>query len=77
MFKNWIIIVILYLIIAVINNQSYKLLVKNTKNAGSTTVIADFISGVFSLLMIPLFDIKLPENKLVYLFLTLACVFYL
>lgn len=76
MFNNWIFIVILYLIIAVINNQCYKLLVKNMKKANATMVIVDGLSGIFSLLMIPLFDMKLPQNKLVYLFLTLACIFY-
>ena len=76
MFNNWIFIVILYLIIAVVNNQCYKILVKNMKKASATMVIVDGLSGLFSLLMIPLFDIKLPENKLVYLFLTLACIFY-
>ena len=76
MLHNYIFLIILYLIIAVINNQSYKLLIKNIKNAGAATVIADGISGIISLLLIPLFGMKLPQNKLVYLFLTLACIFY-
>ena len=76
MLQNYIILVILYLVIAVINNQSYKLLIKNIQNAGAATVIADGISGIISLLLIPLFGMKLSENKLVYLFLTLACIFY-
>ena len=76
MFNNWIFIVILYLIFAVVFNQSYKLLAKNMKNAGAMTVLVNGIAGLISLLMIPLFDLPLPKNNLVYLFLGLACVFY-
>jgi len=75
MLNNWIFIVVLYLIFAVIFNQSYKLLAHDMKNAGAMTIIVDGIAGMFSLLMIPLFEIKLPKNILVYLFLGLACIF--
>lgn len=75
-FHNWIFIVILYLIFAVIYNQGYKVLTKKMHNDGAMAVLMDGLGGIFSLFLIPLFPLKLPENKLVYLFLGLACIFY-
>lgn len=70
------IIIISYLIFAVIYDQFFKKLTKTMKNDGGMIVILNIISGITCLFLIPLFDIKLPENKLVYLFLGLACIFY-
>ena len=76
MFTNWVFIVILYLIFAVIFAQTYKLATKNMKSAGALTVLAEGLAGIFALLFIPLFGIKFPSNIWVYIFLGLACVFY-
>ena len=73
---NWVIAVIIYLIFAVIFNQGYKSITKNMKNAGALTVLMEGIAGLFCLLLIPLFELKIPENSFVYLFLGLACIFY-
>ena len=74
--KSWITAVILFLIFAVSFNQCYKISTKKMNKAGSLTVLIDGIEGLFCLLFIPLFKIKLPENPYVYLFLGLACIFY-
>lgn len=73
---NWIIAVTLYLIFAVAFNQSYKIVTKNMKKSGALTVLMEGLAGLFCLLLIPLFELKLPQNPYVYLFLGLACVFY-
>lgn len=73
---NWIIAVILYLAFAVTYNQSYKVATKSMSKSGTLTVLIEGLSGLFCLLMIPLFDIKFPTNPYVYLFLGLACIFY-
>ena len=74
--KNWIIAVIFYITFAIAYNQGYKILTRNMKKPGTLTVLVEAISGFFALLCIPLFSFKLPKNPLVYLFLTIACIFY-
>ncbi len=74
--KNWLIAVTFYVIFAVTYNQGYKILTKNMKNAGSLTVLTEAIAGLIALLFIPFFKFKLPSSPYVYLFLTLACIFY-
>ena len=76
MFTNWVFIVILYLIFAVIFGQTYKIITNNMKNAGALTVLAEGVAGIASLLFIPFFELKFSSNIYVYLFLGLACVFY-
>ncbi len=76
MFSNWLFIVILYLIFAVIFGQTYKIITNKMKNAGALTVLAEGVAGIASLLFIPLFEIKFSSNPYVYIFLGLACVFY-
>lgn len=70
------IIIILYLIFAVIYDQFFKKLTKTMKNDGGMIVLLNTIAGMTCLFLIPLFDMKLPKNILVYLFLVLACIFY-
>lgn len=76
MFTNWVFIVILYLIFAVIFGQTYKIITNNMKNAGALTVLAEGVAGIASLLFIPFFELNFSSNIYVYLFLGLACVFY-
>ena len=73
---SWIIYVILFLITAVTFNQTYKVITKKMQNPGALTVLMELLSGSVSLLLIPFFEIKLPENPMVYVFLGLACIFY-
>ncbi len=74
--NNWIIAVIFYIIFAVTYNQGYKVLTKNMKKAGALTVLTEAIAGIIALLFLPFFKFKLPTNPYVYLFLTIACIFY-
>ena len=74
--KNCSIIIILYLIFAVIYDQFFKKLTKTMKNDGGMIVLLNIIAGITCLFLIPLFDIQIPKNILVYVFLGLACIFY-
>ena len=74
--NNWQLAIVLYLLCAVIYNQTYKLLTKNMKKAGALTVLIEALAGLLALIYIPLFEFKIPNNPSVYLFLALACVFY-
>ena len=74
--NNCSIIIILYLIFAVIYDQFFKKLTKTMKNDGGMIVLLNTIAGITCLFLIPLFDIKLPKNIFVYIFLGLACIFY-
>ena len=76
MFSNWLFIVILYLIFAVIFGQTYKIITNNMKNAGALTVLAEGVAGGACFLFVPFFEIKFSSNIYVYVFLALACIFY-
>jgi len=45
-------------------------------NPGSLTVVMQLIAGLSILLLIPLFEFKLPSNIHSYIFLFIACIFY-
>ena len=73
---NWTIYLIAYLILGVIFVQSYKVATRNLKNAGALTILLEFIGTVTVLFAIPFFEMKFPTDPKVYIFLTLAIVFY-
>jgi len=70
--NNWILWVIVYLISAVVFAQSFKIANKNMKNAGILTILLEVFTGIFSLLMIPIFDLKFKLD--ISRFLTLLIV---
>lgn len=72
----WFIYVVLYIILAVLFTQSYKIVTKNSKSDGSLTVLLQIIAGITALLMSPLFKFTLPSDWKVYALLLIACVFY-
>lgn len=76
MFLNWIFIMILYLIFAVIFGQTYKIITNNMKKAGSLTVLVSSLAGLFSLVFVPFFEMKFSSNIYVYICLALSCIFY-
>lgn len=76
MFKNAYFFLFLYLIITVLFNESYKVLLEKMKNAGALTVLLEFTAGIFSLLWIPFFQNKFPNDLKIYLLLGLAIIFY-
>ena len=73
---NWLIWVVLYLIFYVIFNQGYKVTTKSLTKPGSLTILLELIASIFSLFLIPFFEMIFPENPLVYLFLGLSIIFY-
>lgn len=75
-FKSWEFFVILYLIASVLFSQEFKLANRNMKNAGSLTIILEFFTGIFSLLMIPFFEIKFQINSSIILTLLVVVLIY-
>lgn len=73
---DWTIYLIAYLILGVIFDQSYKVATRNLKNAGALTILLEFIGTITVLFAIPFFEMKFPTDPKVYIFLTLAIVFY-
>ncbi len=73
---NWLIWVILYLIFYVIFNQGYKVATKSLTKPGSLTILLELIASIFVLLLIPFFEMRFPNNPLVYVFLGLSIIFY-
>lgn len=73
---NGVIYVILYLIIATIFNQSYKVTTKTLTKPGALTVLLEFIATITILLLCPFFEIKFPTDPKVYIFLSLSIIFY-
>lgn len=72
----WILYVALYIIFAVAFNQFYKIAVKSSKRHGDLTALLQVLAGISILLLCPFFKFNWPTHYEVYLFLTLACVFY-
>lgn len=76
-FKNaFYVFVVIYLTFGILFNQSYKIVVKNMKNAAAVTVLLEGLAGMFALLFIPFFEFSFPTNPFTYLFLFLAIIFY-
>lgn len=74
--NNLKIFIIIYLIVSVIFNQSYKIVTKRNINDGVLTILIQFISSLTCLLFLPLFKFRFPTDLKVYLFLFLAIIFY-
>lgn len=72
----WLLFVILYIILAVIFTQSYKVVTRTSKNGGSLTVLLQLIAGVCALALCPFSSFTFPTDWRVYVLLAVACVFY-
>lgn len=75
-FIDWKFYIVVYLIISVIFNQSYKIITKKNINDGSLTILVQFFSVVTCIFFLPFFDFKLPSDYKVYFFLFLSIIFY-
>ena len=73
---EWLIFVILYLIFYVVFNQTYKVATKTLTKPGALTILLQLIGSLSILLLIPLFEMKLPNDPKIYLFLGLSIIFY-
>lgn len=73
---GWLIFVILYLFFYVIFNQTYKMATKSLTKPGALTILLQLISSLSILLLIPFFEMKIPNDPKIYLFLGLSIIFY-
>ncbi len=73
---NWIVWIIIYLILAVIFNQFYKISTKSLTREGPLTVLLEFIASVTILIFFPFFEVKFPTDIKVYILLGLSIIFY-
>ena len=76
MINTWQFWVIIYLFAAVMFAQNFKKANRKMKNAGSLTVLLELFTGLFSLLMIPIFDIKFALTKEILLVLLIVICIY-
>lgn len=74
--NTWEFWTIAYLVSAVVFAYNFKIANKNMKDAGSLTVLLEVFTGIFSLLMIPLFKIKfeITTSILITLFIV-VCIY--
>ena len=75
-FKSWEFFVILYLIASVVFSQEFKLANRNMKNAGSLTILLEIFTGIFSLLMMPFFEMKFQINSSIIMTLLVVVLIY-
>ena len=73
---NWFIWLIIYLILGVIFDQSYKITTKKMTNSGALTVLLEFIACISIIVFIPFFEMKFPSDIRVYVSLGLSVIFY-
>lgn len=74
--NTWITFVILYLILATIFDQTYKIATKKMIKSGALTVLLELLASVLVLILFPFFEVKFPTNIGVYIFLGLSIIFY-
>lgn len=74
--NTWQFWVIIYIISAVTFAQNFKKANRNMKNAGSLTVLLQIFTGLFSLLMIPIFEIKFNPTSNILLILLIVIGIY-
>lgn len=72
----WQLWVIIYLISTVVFAQSFKAANKNMKDPGALTILLEVSTGIFSLLMIPIFDLKFELNSSIILPLLIVICIY-
>lgn len=76
MLNNWLLYVLLYLVLATVFTQFYKISTKTLKKAGALTVLLQLTAGVTSLFLCPFFEFKFPTDISVYIMLGISIVFY-
>lgn len=75
-FKRFEFYVVLYLVASVLFSQVFKLANRNMKNAGSLTILLEFFTGLFSLLMVPFFEMKFQINSNIIITLLIVVFIY-
>lgn len=73
---DWMIWVVLYLIISVVFNQSYKVATKSLTKPGALAVLLEVIGSITILVACPFFEMKFPKEIGVYICLGISIIFY-
>ena len=74
--NNWLLYVSLYLVLATVFTQFYKITTKTLTKAGSLTVLLELMAGIIVLFLCPFFEIKFSTDIKVYISLGFAIIFY-
>lgn len=74
--NNWSFYVMLYLVLATVFTQFYKIATKTLTKAGALTVLLQMTAGLTVLLLSPFFEFKFPSSINVYIMLGISVIFY-
>ena len=72
----WLLFIFSHIIFNIIFTQLFKIVIKNSKSEGTITILVQFIAGITSILISPLFKYTFSTDWKVYLTLIIACIFY-
>ena len=72
----WLLFIFSHIIFNIIFTQLFKIVIKNSKSEGTITILVQFIAGITSILISPLFKYSFSTDWKVYLTLIIACIFY-
>lgn len=74
--NNWLLYVIMYIVLATIFTQFYKIATKTLKKSGALTVLLQVIAGITALMICPFFEFKFPTDIRIYIMLGISIIFY-
>lgn len=74
--SNGLLYVMLYLVLATIFTQFFKVATKTMQKTGALTVLLQLLAGIAVLFLCPFFEIKFPTNVSVYIMLGISVIFY-
>ncbi|MCI8760810.1 MAG: DMT family transporter [Clostridia bacterium] len=74
--NNWLLYVIMYIILATIFTQFYKIATKTLKKPGALTILLQLIAGITVLTICPFFEFKFPTDYRIYIMLGISIIFY-
>lgn len=73
---NYIVWVIIYLIFAVLFAQGFKSVNREMKNASALTILLEIFTAIFALILVPLFPLKIPSDKTVFIIVGIVTIIY-
>lgn len=74
--NSWILYVILYISLATVFTQFFKITTKTLTKPGALTVLLQMLAGLTALLLSPFFGFKFPSDISVYIMLGISIIFY-
>ncbi len=74
--NSWSFYVMLYLVLATLFTQFYKITTRTLTKPGALTVLLQMTAGLIVLLLSPFFEFKFPNSINVYIMLGISVVFY-